>query len=387
MANGIEVRGDKIRVYFTYEGEKCREPVPGKATPEAIAYAERLVGMINHEIAAGTFDYARHFPNSKRLKESTLAHYIDLYLKTKESDVAPATLRGYKSHINNHVRPKFGKRQANSIDYLDVKTWISEELSHLSSKSIKEIVALMRAIYKLIATRHPEWVDPTAQITVKQSDDDEPDPFTRDEINLITRTPAFNGKTAEKNMAIFMLWSGPRPSEVPALAWEDVIDLDEGIIKIQRALVRGDYKATKTKGATREVKLLRPAREALQAQFTITGRLPPTKVDVLQRDNRTKRPQALRFVFLKYDGEPMTSDRYFREWFFQKHLEQAEVRYRGPGQCRHTFISQMLTAGLDVNWIAKVTGTSVEMIHKRYGKWIEDDAPDMVSIAEDRLKL
>jgi len=387
VANGIEVRGDKVRVYFRYEGDKCREPVPGKATPENLAYAERLVAMVNHEIAAGTFDYARHFPGSIRLKSNTIGHYLDIYLQTKATDTAPSTLRGYRSHINNHIRPKWGERQASSIDYLDIKTWISEELDHLSSKSIKEIIALLRATYKLIATRHPEIVNPTTQVTVKQADDNEPDPFTREEIRLITSIPAYKERQSEMNMATFMIWSGPRPSEVTSLAWEDVIDLEQGIIKIQRAMVRGEYKSTKTRGATREIKLLRPAREALRAQFTITGQLRAKEVEVLQRDNRTKKKQPLRFVFLKYDGEPMTSDRYFREWFFRQHLEQAEVRYRGPGQCRHTFISQMLTAGLDVNWIAKITGTSVEMIRKRYGKWIDDDAPDMVSIAENRLGL
>lgn len=61
--------------------------------------------------------------------------------------------------------------------------------------------------------------------------------------------------------------------------------------------------------------------------------------------------------------------------------------YRGPGQCRHTYISQMLTAGMPVEWISKQTGTSPEMIRRRYGKWIDDDAADMVGLAEKKLGL
>ena len=66
MADGVEVRGNRVRVYFRYQGEVCREPVKGEATPANIANAHRLVGTINHEIQQGTFNYARHFPNSPK---------------------------------------------------------------------------------------------------------------------------------------------------------------------------------------------------------------------------------------------------------------------------------------------------------------------------------
>ena len=44
MADGVEVRGNRVRVYFRYQGELCREPVKGEATPANIANAHRLVG-------------------------------------------------------------------------------------------------------------------------------------------------------------------------------------------------------------------------------------------------------------------------------------------------------------------------------------------------------
>ncbi|HHN0676170.1 TPA: DUF3596 domain-containing protein, partial [Pseudomonas aeruginosa] len=34
MADGVEVRGNRIRIYFRYQGELCRESIPGDATPE-----------------------------------------------------------------------------------------------------------------------------------------------------------------------------------------------------------------------------------------------------------------------------------------------------------------------------------------------------------------
>ena len=63
MAAGVEVRGNHVRVYFRYQGELCRETIPGDASPANLVNAERLVGVINYEIEAGTFSYARHFPD------------------------------------------------------------------------------------------------------------------------------------------------------------------------------------------------------------------------------------------------------------------------------------------------------------------------------------
>ena len=74
MAKGVEIRGNTVRVYFKYNGQKCREPIPGGATPANIANAERLAAIINYEIDQGTFNYARHFPDSAKLKISTIGY-------------------------------------------------------------------------------------------------------------------------------------------------------------------------------------------------------------------------------------------------------------------------------------------------------------------------
>jgi integrase len=387
VANGVEVRGERVRVYFTYQGEKCREPVPGKATKENIAYAERMVSMINHEIAAGTFDYGRHFPDSKRLKSNTLNHYLDLFLQIKGRTTADETIRGYKAKIETHIRPKFGRRQTDSIGYLEIEEWIADDLQAKASKTIKDTVAILRAVYKLYRKDHPGALDPTDGITVALPDDDEPDPFTREEIDLILAADP-KEREQELNLIQFMIWTGPRVSEVLPFAWEDVVDLEKGLIHFRRSKVRGNYKATKTKRANRIIELVRPAREALKRQYAITGKLPPEVVEVKQRDNRTIKKETLRFVFMNSNTErPHVSDFTIRDRFFKTHLKRAGVRERGTNQCRHTYISQMLTAGMPAEWIAKQAGTSVTMIRKHYGKWIDDDATDMVALAESRLRL
>lgn len=88
MANGIEKHGNKLRIYFYFEGEKCREPLNLSATPENIVYGEAKAAQINHEIKNGTFDYAYHFPKSIRVAQNTLAHYIDIWLDLKKTGIS-----------------------------------------------------------------------------------------------------------------------------------------------------------------------------------------------------------------------------------------------------------------------------------------------------------
>ena len=59
MAKGVEIRGKRLRIFFRWQGQLCRETLDLAPTEENRAYAERMVAQIRYEIQAGTFDYAR----------------------------------------------------------------------------------------------------------------------------------------------------------------------------------------------------------------------------------------------------------------------------------------------------------------------------------------
>lgn len=388
MADGVEVRGNRVRVYFRYEGELCREPFPGSATPENIAQAARLAGMINYEIKAGTFSYARHFPDSPRVKTNTLGHYIDLWLDIKRNEMAPSGFRTYKSKAETHIRPVWGDIQADQIDHLDLQAWVQKVLMpKLHNKTVRDVVSHLRQIFTIYRTRNRTAHDPTEGITIRLPDADEADPFDRKEIERILADDP--ERRQELNLAQFMLWAGPRVSESIALAWEDV-DLKAGTVKFRRSQVRSHYKVTKTRRSTREVRLLKPALEALEAQRRYTEKLQPVEIDVTDRDNKTVKRQKVRFVFHKTTtNAAWTSSEVLLKTWWRKHLANTGVRYRGPNNCRHTYASQMLSTGVvPLDWIADQMGhTSTAMIWRHYGKWINQDGPDMISLLEHALKL
>ena len=45
---------------------------------------------------------------------------------------------------------------------------------------------------------------------------------------------------------------------------------------------------------------------------------------------------------------------------------------------RHTFISDALSHGLNIKWIAEYCGTSVAMIEKHYGRYIKSDSTEQL---------
>jgi len=382
MAEGVEVRGNRVRVYFRYQGELCRESVSGKATPANIANAQRLVGMINYEIQQGTFNYARHFPDSPRVQTSTLGHYLDLLLDIKRNEMAVSGYRAYASKVKNHIRPYWAHRQADSVDNIEVVSWVQQVLMpKLHNKTIRDIVNILHQTYTLYRSRNRSAHDPTLGIAIKLPDTEDVDPFDRDEITkILTPDPEHR---QELNLAQFMLWSGPRVSEAISLAWEDVIDLKAGIVRFRRGQVRGNYKVTKTRRSNRELKLLKPAHDALLAQAKLTEHLPPVEVEVTDRDNRTVRKQRLRFVFHKSStGAAWTSSDVLLKSWWVNHLKAVGVRYRSPNNCRHTFASQILSTGVaPVEWVAEYMGhTSTAMIHRHYGTWIPKRAHDQLDI-------
>ncbi len=237
----------------------------------------------------------------------------------------------------------------------------------------KEIIQIMSPVFDLYGTRKRLQYNPTKAVKASQPDSEDPDVFTRNEINLIISTSS--NRKSERNMAEYWLGSGPRSAELMAMS-RDAVDLENGIVRYEMGVVQGQYKATKNRRSKRSVELLQPARKALERQYAITGEREAMTIKMIDRDNRTERQVHFKPVWVTtFSDEPYTHNQSFRAWW-TRHLGEAEVRYRGPSQCRHTFISQMLTIGMPINWIIAQVGHSSEtMIRRHYGKFIQEDQP------------
>lgn len=390
LPEGISLRAGSIVIDFRFRGQRCRETLKNLApTKTNIKWAARKRAAILHEIAQGTFDYAHHFPNSKKAtlfsgpvrQRKTISELLDSWLTIKKANTQNSTYTSYANKAENHIRPTWGQFYIDEITMTHIEQWMADDLSQLANKTINELLIIMRGLFKRAkADRLIDYnlMDDIDNLNIYI---DEPDPFTRDELNRICSTPTHR----QIELLTFELacWTGLRLSEWMALAWED-IDLKRRTLTVSRAIVSGHYKAPKTRGSNRTVELMTPALQALEQLKSLTFMQPPTNVAVIQSDNKTYLNESLHFVLLSsITNRPFTSRQRFRESFFEGHLRKAGIRHRGPNQARHTYASQLLTAGMSREWIAQQMGhSSTRTLEQRYAKWITEDAPEMVSLAD-----
>ena len=79
-----------------------------------------------------------------------------------------------------------------------------------------------------------------------------------------------------------------------------------------------------------------------------------------------------RHIFLNSEGGPcLDADNFNKEW--KAALKAAGVEYRIGYNCRHTYASQALTAGVNPAFIANQLGHGLDMTLNIYGKYINSD--------------
>ncbi len=253
-----------------------------------------------------------------------------------------------------------------------------------SNKTINETYIVLRAIFKRARRQRLIDVDPMVEIENLKVCDNEPEPFTKQEIADILNAC---DKSMVAEIALFKLgcMTGLRISELLALDWDNV-DFERRRIWVNRAKVQGKLKITKTKGSQRHVYLINGAFETLKELYEVTGHLKPKVYRVFYTAEKSKN-QKLRLVFINTNTKrPICNESHYGRYFFKPTLEKAGVCYRGPSHTRHTFASQMLTAGIPIKKIANDMGhATTQMIHKHYGKWIHEDAPQYSDQAESQF--
>ncbi|HME99469.1 MAG TPA: site-specific integrase [Terriglobia bacterium] len=370
---GIRVRSESsIEIDFYYRGVRCRERIKLQPTEKNIKYCERLKARVEDEIAKNEFDYAKHFPDSPKVKffakmpgdKITIETYLQRWLECERQNVKSSTWRGYEKILRGHLIPGFGKLCLSDLRRKHVKEWASQRT--MTPKTLGNVLSPLRiALDDAVLDEFIEH-NPLAGWKIKRrrsggrgsnkSKARQIDPFSSEERDAILSAVDDQGR----NFVKFAFWTGLRTSELCALDWAD-IDWVRNVVRVSRALTQGSDEAEepKTEAGVRDVKLLPPALEALKAQKAYT---------FLKGAEVFQNPRS---------GERWTGDQAIRKTLWLPALKRAGVRYRNPYQTRHTYASMMLMAGEHVMWVAKQMGhTDWAFTARTYSRWIPDDAPD-----------
>lgn len=393
---GVEINGKQLRISFMLHGQRCREGLPGivKINKASIAYADNKRRTILAEIKEGRFDYAAHFPESPRAllfsgvggpnTRRTVAEGIARWLEVMRARKAESTVINYASKAKR-VEQKFGTRRIVDISKSDLELFQAQLLkSGLAPKTVNDVFTVVRGVWADAFGDGILKANPLDRITNIDTDSEveHADPFSREEIELIAQ--ADPARMADVRMILFNCWAGLSLSEIVALAVEDV-DLEAGVVSVRRALVVGDYKVPKERSRTRTVELIDPALELLRQILEDAKGSEPIKVEVVQRDNVTRRKETITPLFRNSASGAAWNGKTVSKWF-TAHLKKAGVRHRGANQCRHTFASQALSSYVPVEWVARQLGHSdTTMVKKHYGRWIPGDTKSLAGIVSEMM--
>lgn len=364
---GVVAASDSsIQISFTYKGIHCRERLSLQPSAANLKRAEQHRAAILHAIAHGTFDYAVTFPDSpRRFKFAATkgaGYKTEIWLETWLARVKPhlkaSTWDDYRKIVMHTLIPAIGRIHLDELRRADVRE-LCNALPAATNKRLANIQSVLRAA--LADALDDELIDnnPLYGWTFKRKEapktTDDIDPFSAEEQAAIFKACA---KPALENLFRFAFWTGLRTSELVALEWGD-IDWLRGSVRITRARTTAASEAEepKTRRSVRDVKLLKPALDALQAQKALTF-------------------LADKEVFLNpHTGKRWGGDHTIRTAWTSA-LKRVGVRYRHPYQTRHTYASMMLTAGESPIWVASQMGhADTAMIYRNYGRWIPDAAP------------
>ena len=357
-----------ILLSFSYRGQECREHIRLTPTPANLKAVARHREAILDAIERGTFDYRVTFPSSKNAlkfseREGDIL-LVEVYLERwldSQKHLKASTFDGYRKTIFHHLIPEFGRLYLGELKRSHIARWCSS--LNVQGKTINNRLSVMRSALadavrdELVETnvlREWEWKTKTA---IRENDD--VDPFTSEEQDAILNQ--LEGQ--ERNLFQFAFWTGMRTSELIGLQWSDIHFIKK-TAEIRRAVTRAAISARiecetpKTKSSIREIQLLEPALEALQAQKKHTFDEGGYVFQNPRTNERWNGDQRIRAVWIRT-------------------LKQANVRYRRPYQTRHTFASMALTAGESPMWVALQMGhRDWTMIGRIYGKWIKNAQPE-----------
>ncbi|MGH7814877.1 MAG: tyrosine-type recombinase/integrase [Candidatus Binataceae bacterium] len=380
-----------LRIGFKLPGRsgKFREPLGLEDNRRNRALArEQVQKAIEREIATGTFDYAKRFPDSPRVKRLglqtdepiTLGDFAEnvWLVERRASRIKRSTHHSYTDIFHTHIKPaRIATMLLREIKVSDINAFkleLDAKRIKLNAKSAKtgrplsarrKVMALreLGAILKL--ARRLDHVGKDLMFYVDKSFanegaiEDAPgeklSPFTADEVVKILGAASEDDPSDwERRLLEVLFFTGMRRGEAFGLRWSNVF-FDRGVIAVRRSITIHGESSPKTARSIRDIEMLPRVRNMLLEQRRwVTGRF----------------ELGSEFVFPNGVGSPLEVHNFsFRVW--PRIVKQAGIPYRALKQTRHTFATLMLQQGAPLDWLQRQMGhEDLQTLIKHYWKYI-----------------
>lgn len=406
---GVENHGGTLRLWFMYKGVRVRESLGVPDTPKNRKVAGELRTSICYAVKTGTFSYATQFPDSPNLsrfgevrKSLTIGELSEKFLSLKVTEVAETSIKTYRTVLRNVLSIIGSDTLAASVSKETLMSLRKELLTGFqlprgsytvnepgrSAVTVNGYMTNLFAVFQFAVENSYLQENPFSGLSPLRESRVSPDPLSRDEFVRLIEACRHQ---QTKNLWSLSVYTGIRPGELCALAWED-IDLKAGTMMICRNLAKGEFTVPKTQaGTNRVIHLIEPAIEALrsQAEFSRMGKEHTLKVKL--REYGRSDTQKCTFVFLPSItsrtgkcGDHFTVDSIRQTW--DTAVKRAGIRHRKSYQSRHTYACWSLTAGANPAFIAAQMGhADAQMVFQVYGKWMSENNDAQVALLNSKL--
>lgn len=354
---GIEIRhargcpsrsGAKCSCEKTYQASvwSAREKKRIRQTFPTLAAAKGWRADAYGAVRRGTM----RAPTSMTLREAAKAWEDgakDGTIRTRSGDqYKPSAVRSYVASLRLRVLPDLGGARLSAITSADVQDLIQRMLGDgLDASTIRNTIMPLRAIYRRACRPGGEvTINPTTGLEL---------PAVRGKRDRIASPHEADRLLAALAVEDRALWAtaayaGVRAGELQALRWSDV-DLASGILRVERAWdgKAGVFIEPKSRAGRRSIPIAAVLRDYLI-------------------EHKLRSPWSEGLVFGRSAGSPFnywsTVERAKKAW------KDARLTSIGLHECRHTFASLMIAAGVNAKTLSTYMGhSSVSITLDRYG--------------------
>lgn len=354
--DGVEARGETLRIRFTWNGQRRSEPTPHKPTAKGLASAGSLCARVKELIKLGALTddlYAQMFPNSNYnldRKTPTFGEFAQIWIDSR--DIVDETRDNYLTIFNQVWMPPFSDKRIDNITSADIRRVVSSidwESPGIRRNAMDKLSSVMAtAVSDEYINRNPCKSIPRAKLPKRQVD-----PFERAEAELII-ADMYDFLTGPTRIYAayfeYCFFTGKRPGEIRALRWAEVNE-EKRRAHVCRQIVKGELvERIKTK-TVRDVLLNDRALHAIEVAKSLAK-------------------EGAEYVFPPVKGGKWIKSDSTTKKYFMASLKRLGIRRRRQYDCRHTYATMCLMASMNPAFIANQLGHSVQMLLSTYAKWI-----------------
>ncbi len=320
--------------------------------------------------------YARTYTEVKAKKEHALSQIVQCIPKTspnnytvsdlasefllhKKATVKQSTMAHYENMISPHILVPFGCRKLSSITTSTVEVFAQELLisgkkngKGLAPKTVKDILAILRSMFKYAASKRymsadildfssPKQIKRDAEVLDKQE-------------QKALESFALNSHDSYKLGVVICLYTGLRIGELCSLKWSD-IDFKQSVLYVKRTIQRVSSKGSKKT----EIIITEPKT----ASSIRTIPIPEYLLEKLKEMHSVA--QCENAYILTGTMKYIEPSNYYMK--YQRWLKKLLISHYSFHALRHTFATRCIESGFDAKSLSEILGHSgVQITMNRY---------------------